>query len=194
MRSAVAAAAWAAVAGVFFFVDLLGDRGEFVELEGEEFGVVLEVPGGVGADGSHGERAVGGVEGFAGELRFGEAHEPVGGPDSHGVGDGDEAGDVGAGAGHFFGAGGFAGGGEAVDVGVDEGVFVPLGEERTIFADGAAHAVGEDEVGIGDVAEEDADGPAANACFGQECGVEIGLAEEEDAAIEGFNAAAVAGD
>lgn len=85
-------------------------------------------------------------------------------------------------------------GGDAVEVVVDEGVFVPGGEDGVVFGDDEAHAEDEGEFGVGEVADEDADGPAADVGVGEEGHVELVVFELDDAAVELLDADGVAGE
>lgn len=82
--------------------------------------------------------------------------------------------------------------GVAVEVVVDKGVLVPLGDEGVVLGDGAAHAVGVHDLGVGEVAHEDAAGPSADGGVRAEEGVELGVGEVEEAAFEALDAAGVA--
>lgn len=140
--------------------------------------MVFDVPDGVVEDCAEGLWAAFGVEAGAFEGGGREGGKPLGGPLAEGVDGGDEGGDGEVGAGF----------GGAVEAGVDEGFFVPGGEDGAVLGGDFAEAVDEDEFGVGEVAQEDAAGPAAQARVGAEGGVELGVIEPQDAAVEVLDA------
>ncbi len=154
---------------------------EAVDLGLEVDVVVFEVPGGADDDVAEGDAAALGVQGGAGPLLWGEGHEQFGGPAAEGVDGGDVAGDGLAEIGGVEGA-------------VGEGHLVPDGEDGVVLGEQAADAEGHDEFGVGEVAQEEADGPAADAGVGEEGGVEVPVVEVEEAWVEVLDAAAVAED
>lgn len=143
--------------------------------------VVFEVPGGADDDVAEGDAAALGVHGGAGPLLGGEGHEQFGGPSAEGVDGGDEAGDGLAKIG-------------GVERAVCEGHLVPHGDDGVVLGEQAADAEGHDEFSVGEVAQENADGPAADAGVGKEGGVELPVVEVEEAWVEVLDAAAVAED
>lgn len=154
-----------------------------------EFGVeiprvVFEMPGVVGEDGADGLLTALGMEAGAIPLLRSERPEPLGVPFAKSVNGGNGAADAEAGLAGF--------GGDAVEIVVDEGVFVPGSENGMILGDDEAHAEDEGELGVGKVAEEDADGPAADVRVRQEGHVELVVLEPDDAAIELLDAQRVA--
>lgn len=150
--------------------------------------MVFEVPGRIVADDAEGLFAADGVEALALPLLRRERGEPLGVPAPEGVDDGDVARDgvEGPGVPATLELG-------AVQAGIDERVFVPCRVHGILLSGGSTHAVDEGQLGVGEVAEQDPDGPSADARLGEKRGIELFWPEVEHPAVKVLDAAAVAG-
>ena len=119
------------------------------------------MPRGVVEDVADGGRPVLGVEAGAFEVVVRERREVLTHEEACGVDDGDEARDGFAAGEAARGGAGDAVLGRVVEPGVDEGVLVEDSEGRAVLGGDAAHAMGEDEFRIREVAHEGLGGPRA---------------------------------
>lgn len=146
--------------------------------------VVFQVPGVVSEDGADGLLAALGMEAGAFPLTRLERSKPLGVPLAESMDGGDGTADAEA-----WRAGSP---GEAVEVVVDEGVLVPGSKNGVILGDDDAHPEDEGEFGIGKVAKQNADRPAADVRIGKKCHVELVVLQPDNATVELLNAQRVA--